>query len=531
MDNKFVKGSFYLTAATFISKILGFIYIMPFTLLVGTSGYALYKYAYGPYTIMLYISTLGLPLAVSKYVAKYNSLGNYRAGKDLLKSGLLLMSLTGIAGFILLFFFAPYLAILVTSPDDSSGNQYSDVVYVIRMVSFALLVVPPMSLLRGFFQGNQSMGPSAISTVIEQIFRICFILLGSLCTIKFFKGTVTEAVGIGTLGAFVGGVSGLFVLVVIYLKRRRKYPGSQEIEKDFVKIPYRKMFNELIRYAVPFVLVGLAIPIYQNIDTFSINILFKSIGYSQGKAEEINSVVGLAQILVLIPVSLATSFGMSLIPAITSSYNLGHYEELLSKIKKTYRIIMFFTLPASVGLCLLSQKIYITVFGLQSNPVLGGEILKWYAPMAILFSLFTVSAAILQGIDKQKHAIVGMFIGVALKLTFNYILIIHIKDIGPVIATYIGYAFSVIYNIYYLKKYIMVSFMDFLKPLVPILILVFLMSIGIIIVNFIVNASVMSMFSKYWVNLIESIVSILVGLIIYLIISARLGILKIIINK
>ncbi|MEB2294494.1 oligosaccharide flippase family protein, partial [Priestia megaterium] len=72
MDTKFIRGTFFLTTSTLISKILGFIYIIPFTALVGNTGYALYKYAYGPYTLMLSISTMGLPLAVSKFVSKYN---------------------------------------------------------------------------------------------------------------------------------------------------------------------------------------------------------------------------------------------------------------------------------------------------------------------------------------------------------------------------------------------------------------------------------------------------------------------------
>ena len=88
MDNKFIRGAFFLTVASLISKVLGFIYIIPFTALVGTQGYALYKYAYGPYTILLSISTIGLPLAVSKFVSKYNELGNYRVGLTLLKYGM-----------------------------------------------------------------------------------------------------------------------------------------------------------------------------------------------------------------------------------------------------------------------------------------------------------------------------------------------------------------------------------------------------------------------------------------------------------
>lgn len=164
---KFDERYAFTNGVFFANKILGFIYIIPFTALVGTSGYALYKYAYGPYTLMLSLSTMGLPLAVSEYVSRYNGLGNYRAGQDLLKAGLLLMTITGIVGFLALYTMAPWIAELVINGKDSSGNSQKDVVYVIRMVSFALIIIPPMSLFRGYFQGNQSMGPSALSTIIE----------------------------------------------------------------------------------------------------------------------------------------------------------------------------------------------------------------------------------------------------------------------------------------------------------------------------------------------------------------------------
>jgi O-antigen/teichoic acid export membrane protein len=532
LKNSFIKNTFYLTGATIISKILGFIYIMPFTFLVGTSGYALYKYAYGPYTVMLSISTLGLPLAVSKYISKYNSLGNYRASKDLLKYGLILMFVTGVLSFILLYTLSPYLASFVTSSNDLSGNSYADVLFVIRMVSFALIVVPPMSLLRGFFQGNHYMKPSALSTVIEQVFRISFILLGAVLILKVFNGSITQAVGIGTFGAFIGGFAGLIILIIIYLKKKNSLPVNNKQITEDVKIPLLLMLKELISYAIPFVIIGLAIPIYQNIDTFTINSLFRSIGYTQSHAENINSVIGLAQILVLIPVSLATSFSISLIPSITGSFNQGNQHDVIHQVKKTFQILVFFSVPAAFGLCLLSKPVYTMVFGLENNPVLGGEILGWYAPMTILFSLFTVTTAILQGINNQNQAIIGMTIGVIIKIAFIKILVIHFQEIGPIVSTYAGYTVSVLINFYIIKKKLKIPIMGLLKPLIPITILVFIMSLCIKVTIFIIEqSSYINQLSDYWIALITSTISIFAGLVTYLYISSKLGIIKILVNK
>lgn len=130
MDSKLIRGTFFLTASSLISKVLGFIYIIPFTALVGTEGYVLYKYAYGPYTILLSISTIGLPLAVSKFVSKYNELGNYRVGLTLLRYGLYLMFVSGTISFTVLYLSAPFLAGILIGPDDQTGNSLEDVQFV-----------------------------------------------------------------------------------------------------------------------------------------------------------------------------------------------------------------------------------------------------------------------------------------------------------------------------------------------------------------------------------------------------------------
>jgi len=153
MSNNILKGTMLLTGAAFLSKFLGMIYVIPFNALVGDRGGVLYYYAYNPYTILIGISTLGIPLAVSKIVARYNSLGYYDIGLRVFKAGLYVMLITGITAFLALFFSAEWLASKFIYSDDY-GNTVEDVKTVIRMVSFALLIIPAMSIFRGFFQGN-----------------------------------------------------------------------------------------------------------------------------------------------------------------------------------------------------------------------------------------------------------------------------------------------------------------------------------------------------------------------------------------
>ena len=525
MDNKFLRGTIFLTAASLISKVLGFIYIIPFTALVGTQGYALYKYAYGPYTILLSLSTIGLPLAVSKFVSKHNEIGNYRVGLTLLKYGMCLMIITGMISFTALFVSAPFLAGMIINTTDQTGNSIEDVQFVIQIVSFALLIIPSMSIFRGYFQGSQSMGPSALSTVIEQMVRIIFILAGAYITIHLFGRSIKEAVGVATFAAFIGGVAGFIVLLFIFYKRRWLIKEQRDRSPNNQHMNVFTIFKELVGYAFPFVITGLAIPIYQNIDTFTINQLFQSIGYKTAEAETINSIIGLAQILVMVPVSLATAFSMSLIPDITSDYIGGRIVDIQNKISKTIQTLLFFTLPAAMGLCILGTPIYSMVFGLDTRDT-GGEIVQWYSLAAIVFALFSVTAAIMQGINEQKKLIIGILIGIVLKIILNFMLVPSLEAIGPILATYVGFITSVFYNIYIIRRKIEYKLLPLLQALRGILSIVLIMSITVWCVKISTEFWLPKTLSLYFHAVATSMIGICTGGMIYLSIAFKLNLIK-----
>src|SRR5699024_8354775 len=139
--------------------------------------------AYTPYNILISISTVGLPLAVSKFVSKYNSLDDYETGLRMFKAGVTMMLVTGFLAFLTLFFNAKFLSGKKITEDNEDGISVSDVRMVIRIVSFALIIIPAMRIVRGYYQGYQSMGPTAISQVIEQIVRIALLLVAAIVVI------------------------------------------------------------------------------------------------------------------------------------------------------------------------------------------------------------------------------------------------------------------------------------------------------------------------------------------------------------
>lgn len=446
MSSKLLRGTFILTIGTILSKVLGLVYVFPFYALVGEQGGALYSYAYIPYTIILSIATMGVPLAVSKFVAKYNALGEYGVGRRLFKSGLILMSLTGVAAFLLLYLLAPVLAPMIVL----HKNEAEDVVLVLRAVSFALLLVPAQSIIRGFFQGHESMGPTAVSQVIEQIARIIFLLAGVYVVLNIMGGSLTTAISVATFAAFIGALGGLLVLVWYWMKRRKHLNELLEQDKGELDISLKDMYKELVLYAAPFVFVGLANPLFQFVDEFTFNRAMAGNALA-GKSSELFAMLATySHKLVIIPVSLATSFGLTLIPTITKSFVEGDQALLNKYLNQTFQVVLFLTLPAVVGLSLLAGPAYATFYSASHY---GGEILAWYAPVAILFSLFAVTAAILQGINQQRFTVIGLVIGLAIKLALNSILVAEFAAIGAIVATAIGYLAACIFNLLIIGKY------------------------------------------------------------------------------
>ncbi|WP_044894457.1 putative polysaccharide biosynthesis protein [Bacillus alveayuensis] len=448
-SSKLLRGTFILTFGVMLSRILGLIYVFPFEALVGDRGGALYAYGYVPYTIFISVATMGVPLAVSKFVSKYNALGEYRVGRRLFKSGLLLMSLTGLISFLILYSIAPMIAPLIIS-DGGKGNTVEDITTVIRAVSFALLLVPVMSLIRGFFQGHESMGPTALSQVIEQLVRIIFLLASCYVVLEVLNGSIVTAISLSTFAAFVGAAGGLALLIWYWFKRKEHLDELLAKDNGQLHPSLKEMYKELIKYAAPFVFVGLAMPLYQLIDLFTFNRAMASIGMAD-ISEKAYAIFNIwVQKLIIIPVTLATSFSLTLIPAITKSYVERNRKLLRKQLNQTFQVMLFLTLPAVVGMALLAEPVYAAFYGYDE---LGSQVLRWYAPTALLFALFSVTSAVLQGINQQRFTVIGLAMGLFVKLTFNYYLITKFATIGAILATTLGYFISVAFNLWIIKKY------------------------------------------------------------------------------
>ncbi|MDR4948925.1 putative polysaccharide biosynthesis protein [Neobacillus cucumis] len=447
MQSKLLRGTFILTLGTILSKVIGLVYVIPFYQIVGKQGTQLYSYGYVPYTIFISIATAGVPLAVSKFIAKYNALEEYAVGRKLFKSGLVVMSLTGFGAFLIMYFASP----ILSEMSNPGKGQLDDVIQVMRAVSFALILVPFMSLIRGYFQGHQSMGPSASSQVVEQIVRILFTIIGAYVVLKYLNGSMVTAVSVATFAAFVGAIGGLAVLFWYWYKRKNYLNELLESDKGTVQVSLKEIYKEIFIYAAPFVFVGIANPLFQLIDQFTLTKALVEMGTSKKLADTAFGILNFeAQKIVIIPVSLATAFSLTLVPSITKAFVENDRENLTNQLNQTFQVLLFLTLPAAIGLSLLAEPVY-TIF--YEHDALGTQVLAAYAPVAILFSLYSVTAAIMQGINEQRYTILSLLFGLLVKLTLNIPLVKMFETRGAVLATAIGYLASIIINLIVIKYF------------------------------------------------------------------------------
>jgi O-antigen/teichoic acid export membrane protein len=269
--------------------------------------------------------------------------------------------------------------------------------------------------------------------------------------INFLNGSIVTAVSVATFAAFVGAIGSLVVLFWYWYKRKPHLDQLLQHDKGEVQVSLRDIYKEILVYAAPFVFVGIANPLFQAIDQVTFSRAMQDIGHSYKAAEAAFSILNFeSHKIVIIPVSLATGFSLALVPSITKAFVDNDRKGLKQQLNQTFQVLLFLTLPAAIGLSLLAEPIY-TVF--YEHKEIGFEVLKAYAPVGILFSLFLVTSSILQGINEQRWTVLSLLVGLLIKLSLNISLITMFETRGAVYATALGYIGAILIQLVVIKNY------------------------------------------------------------------------------
>ncbi|HBA37440.1 MAG TPA: hypothetical protein DCY94_01825 [Firmicutes bacterium] len=518
--SSFVEGAVIATTAVIITKILGMLYVIPFYKIIGTQGGALYSYAYNIYNIFLGISSAGIPTAISKIISEYNTLGMKEAKVRTFKIGKKIIGYLSTAGFLVMFIFADLMARAIIG-DMSGGNTAQDIAFVIRCVSFAILVIPYLSVTKGYIQGHSIVEPSSVSNILEQVIRIFVILAGSFLAYKVLTLSLTVSVGIAVSGAFFGGLAAYF-----YLKKKvRENAKALDIKKYETKdeVTNKDIIKKIIGYSIPFIIINIATSIYNFTDMVLIIRGLGLLGFNATDAEFIQSAITTWSTKICMIIS-AFSMGMSvsLIPNIVASSVKKDWKGVEDKMNKAYQIILIISIPCGVGLCILSEPVWRLFYGPSTY---GPSVLSVMVISAIFANLYSITFNTMQALNKFKTVYLSVAIGFGMNAILDIPLMVLFDKIGvpsywgAMFATIIGYIISMLIATHDLKKNHGMKWTSTFKMLGKILVPTVAMIVVLLCLNNLINVDYTSSLN----SIIVIVVNALLGAIVYLSISYKMG--------
>lgn len=518
--NTFLEGAMIATIGIILCKIIGLVYVIPFYAIIGTQGGALYSYAYSIYAIFLSLSNSGIPVAVSKVISEYNTLGYVKAKERAFQMASLVIIGLGIFFFLVLVIFAPTIASVILG-DIQGGNTLEGVTLVIRVVATALLIVPIESVTQGYFQGHKIMVPPTMANVIEQLVRVIVIVAGSFVALQVFHLSLETAVGIAVFGATIGCLVAYFYLLRVLKKNKKKIEETALVASHEPRISRKTILKKIIYYALPFVMIDVMNSAYGMVDTLTVVSGLTDLGYDAVTTETAIGVIATwATKLNMIVASIALGITVSLIPNIASSYVKKNWKGVSRKMNQALQALSLTTIPMAFGLSFLAAPVWVIFYGYNALSI---DIFRLYILQAITFSFYTTLVNLIQTMNRTKLGmgiLGGSFIA-------KYLLNIPIMKLcysigipayyGPIFTTLLTQSVSVLLILIIMRKDYQVAYRKTIVLTIKVLLITGVM-LGILsIMNLFIPVAVQSR----WMAILITILYAGVGAIIYCVLGYR----------
>lgn len=460
-DN-FLKGAAVLAIAGILVKIIGAFYRIPLGNIMPEEGMGYYQVGYQLYVLLVAVSTSGFPTATSKIIAEKRAYGDYSGAHRIFKVSFIGFLMAGVISSLIVLIGAKPILSLMKNP-----NSY----YALIALVPALLFVPIMSAFRGYFQGMQNMVPTAVSQLVEQVFRA-----GTAITLAYLLLNVgtAEAAGGASFGASAGAIAGTIIMIIIYFKNRNKIMVEVDSTQGFKEESVSKIIKSILYIAIPITIGASIVPIINAVDATLVTKILQQLGYPEeiaaGKFAQISAY---AQTLINFPQVLSVAMAMSLVPSIADAYSRKDQAGIRNTTNSGIRTTLLIALPAAVGLFILAKPIIGLIYYSKSNAVIAetGQILSILAVSLVFLTLVQSLTAILQGIGKPMIPVKNLAIGAVAKIILTYTLV-NIRGIevkGAAISTVVTYVIAAGLNLYAVKKHtnVEIKFVDtILKPII-----------------------------------------------------------------
>lgn len=513
-SNFIVQGSI-LAIAGIISRLIGLCYRMPLQRTIGDAGMGYYSAAFQIYSIMLIISSYSLPTAVSKLVAARIAKGQYKNARKIYRGALLFALISGGTTCLIVLFGADWLAGTMMSLPNSA--------IALRVLAPTLLIVAVMGVIRGYFQGNGTMTPTAISQLAEQIVNAIVSVVAAIALFNY--GTKVSAVlrdnryaaaygaAGGTLGTGAGALFGLIILVIMLIASNMVV--NRKIRKDPTRVTesYGKIFRVLILTIMPIILSTTIYNISDTLDQGIFNYLMDKKGFTDMKAAWWGIFSTKYKVLTNVPVALASAMGASMMPSLTTCVEQGEIKVARHKIATAMRFTMILSIPCAVGLAVLGKPIIAMLFSGEID--LPAQLLKFGSISVVLYGMSTLSNGILQGIDKMNVPVRNAAIALVLHLGVLYLTldVMDLKLYGVVIACIFFGLVMCILNWLSIKRYL-----KYRQEINRTFVIPFIASIIMGIICWLTNF----VLCKFISSILSVLIAILLGVIVYFMVLVKL---------
>lgn len=505
----FLKGALVLGIASLIVKLIGAFFKIPLINLIGDDGMGYFNVAYQIYTFMFIIATAGFPVAISKMVAESIARGNKKDADRVFTTAFMLLSIIGFVGAAILFLFNEQLAQLVNIPDAAPG---------IKAIAPAVFFISMASVIRGYFQGQQNMFPTAGSEVIEATAKMAVgLVLAYIVVNMSINPDLGSGIDLGasevasthertvfaSVGAIFGVTSGtilsflllgtIYVCVFFSMRRLKTKVGPTVAAHEKLR-PRKSILKELILIAIPITIGASVSSLTTLIDMGTISrrlvinpAVFDEYGfmfregteffqksieegwsgtelYTQMASTLYGMYTGKALTMFNLPLTLVVALGTSVVPAISSLMAKGNKLGARGITESSIRIAVLFAAPCAIGMSVLSSGVLNLLFGDDNAKVVLSILAIAIIPVAIV----SVTNSILQAYGKVYYPVINMLIGGAVKVLFNYFCIPYLGIDGAPIGTGICYTIIAVLNIIGIVRVsgMRFSWLDFLiKPI------------------------------------------------------------------
>ena len=403
----FLHGTMLLALSTAIVKIIGAFYSIPLNAIIGEQGFGYYSTAYEIYTLLLMISTAGLPVAMSRMISEASSLGHYKQVRKIYTVARTVFLTLGLAGALLMTVFCKQLANFQEQPDAWAA---------IGTLGPCCFLICLMSTYRGFFQGQSNMKPTSVSQVLEALCKLIVGLSAAVLIGIYLKSTTFVAAGA------IFGVTMSCLVSSVYLNRcfRKAYKEMPQTCEEVSS--GKEIAKGLLAIAVPITIGSAGLQLLTVLETK----LYMSqlLGFmTQQDADIQKGIYNFTQKIFNMPCAFITPITISVIPAITAQLTTGDHKGMKATEESAARVAALISAPCAVGLFVLAEPVTALLGGYQGERLALAASLMAVLGICILFNaLVLVTNAIMQAHGHVNYPVINMFIGGIVKLAAVFFL-------------------------------------------------------------------------------------------------------------